>query len=183
MVKTCSYHQHAKTLLPLRFCCVSAATTPYPPLSVCFVNIILISCVLGSDGTLGIHWLSWHILEPLLLKRSLSLHCLFAINFILFQFNARSSSIFDYLVLCLSCSRPAYTTQVFPGMRPRSSAVSTSDDLKPTVFNGGESVTRQWSFSIFFSSLTDRTTRLWRQTLISCLSRFQVRTLWGGYGQ
>jgi len=36
------------------------------------------------------------------------------------------------------------------------------------------SVTRKWNFPIFFSSLMDRTTRLWRQTSIS-LSRFQLR--------
>ena len=30
------------------------------------------------------------------------------------KFNVRSSSTFDYLVLCLSSLRPAYTAQVFP---------------------------------------------------------------------
>ena len=48
------------------------------------------------------------------LKRSLSRHCLFAIDLILFQFNVRSSCIFDYLVLCLSSLRPAYPAQVSP---------------------------------------------------------------------
>ena len=75
-------------------------------------------------------------------QREVFLLMAFAINLILFQSNVRSSSIFDYLVLSLSSLRPFYLGQIFPGMSPRSSAVSISDDLKPTVFKGGETVYR-----------------------------------------
>jgi len=55
---------------------------------------------------------------------------------------------FDYLVLCLDSLRPASEPQVSPGMSPRSSAVSTSDDHKPTVFNGGETFCRPLKLSM-----------------------------------
>jgi len=60
----------------------------------------------GRHGKSGIHWLPWHVLEPFLLKRSLSFHCLFAINLNLFQSNVHSMSC--------RCSRPAYAAQGFP---------------------------------------------------------------------
>jgi len=65
----------------------------------------------GRHGKLGITMTYPRTLSQ---KRSLSLHCLFALNLILFQSNVRSSSIFDYLVLCLSSLRPAYLAQIFP---------------------------------------------------------------------
>ena len=68
----------------------------------------------GRHERLGMYWLPWHILEPFLFKTSLTLHCLFAINLMIFLSNVRSFSFFDYLVLCLSNLHPAYPALVFP---------------------------------------------------------------------
>jgi len=121
---------------------VSNETSSYPEIYSLFFLAALV-----FHGKLGVTMTYPRTLSQ---KRSLSLHCLFALSFILFQSNVHSSSIFDYLVLFLDSLRPAYVVQIFPGMSPHSSAVSTSDDLKPTVVNSGETVYRPskiWRFS------------------------------------